>query len=102
VPPSESASPSSCCRQNRAVIRAAAGDFLATLGARPPGMASRPRKLVRHCRAHAGVGVGTASFRRVFLPHAAGERQRTAVSGHLAGQPDAPPREWNLGRGTVL
>jgi hypothetical protein len=61
VPPSESASPS-CCRQNRAVIRAAVGDFLATLGARPPGRANSTRKLVRHCRAHAGFGVGTAGF----------------------------------------
>ncbi len=34
-----------CCRQNRAVIRAAVGDFLATLGARPPGRASSRRNL---------------------------------------------------------
>ena len=54
VPPSESASPSSCGRQNRAVIRAAVGDLLATLSAWPPGRASSTRKLVRHCRAHAG------------------------------------------------
>jgi hypothetical protein len=46
----EPASPSWCCRQNRAVIRAAVGDFLATLGVRPPVRASSRRKLVRHCR----------------------------------------------------
>ena len=88
VPASESASPSLCCCQDLAVIRA---------GRRLAGNDRRPatRKGKQHAEARFAIAVpmpGPAWHGRLtsFLPRAAGDRHRTGVSGYLVGQPDPP------------
>jgi hypothetical protein len=54
-------------------------------------------EIVRHCRAHAGVGMGTARS----LPHATSERHRTGVCGHLVGRPHSTGDGGSPARGGV-